>query len=660
MSLESQVRSLLDVVTFILERLSPSENFDENIFSDYFRKHHDIVDTRHAASCHPEAIIIPESTAFQDDIHNHEEMEAEPNNPDNEEILFRVGDVDIMKMLSKIKEPTPIYERQGQKGKNISHLKLQSKDENTMTTTEKAIIIEEMDAFDEDSETENNGAESDSDNDDIYHHGDNSIEDFEKESSKPIKEDLDSDEYIEEDLEFTKEGSDNKLQSEENRVLVDDEELEEESNSDDIYDCGDKSIEDFEKESPKPIEVKVVSATIVNRKDLDSVKFKDLESIEEEKMQSEEHGVLVGHGDFDNADFSDKSIENLTTTVSEDLKDQKVNFQEALNKIKIGKKLSRKKKNSTIIALTCCMCQENFKHKNLLIKHLKEQHNRMMCWNETCDFIADNMIEMMQHEKVHKKERFKCHICGREGLIAKLLLIHLKKKHLPNLSNDECPLCSFKGSWIERHIQMMHSQMECVCHICEKTMMGPGKLKIHIYQHHTMSKNFPCKTCKKVFTARKTLERHEEIHTVKEKTVPCDECDKKFLTIFLLDVHKKNCHKPKTLLCSKCDFVTNNIGKLKQHSVIHSEECPFQCHTCAKSFKTKEGLNTHEFYHTGIRKEECLVCGKKFKSRSNLRVHQRYHEGHYDAYCQPCDKKFAQEYNYKVHVEKNHAGDHLP
>ena len=656
MSLESQVRSLLDVVTFILERLSPSENFDENIFSDYFRKHHDIVDTRHAASCHPEAIIIPESAAFQDDIHNHEEMEAEPNNPDNEEILFRVGDVDIMKMLSKIKEPTPIYERQGQKGKNISHLKLQSKDENTMTTTEKAIIIEEMDAFDEDSETENNGAESDSDNDDIYHHGDNSIEDFEKESTTPIKEDLDSDEYVEEDLGFTKEGFDNKLQSEENRVLVDDEELEEESDSDDIYNCGDKSIEDFEKESPKPIEVKVVSATIVNRKeDLDSVEY-----TEEEKMHSEEHGVLVGHGDFHNADFSDKSIEILTTTVSEDLNDQKVNFQEALNKIKIGKKLSRKKKNSTIIAHTCCMCQEHFKHKNLLIKHLKEQHNRMMCWNETCDFIADNMIEMMQHEKVHKKERFKCHICGREGLIAKLLLIHLKKKHLPNLSNDECPLCSFKGSWIERHIQMMHSQMECVCHICDKTMMGPGKLKIHIYQHHTMSKNFPCKTCNKVFTARKTLERHEEIHTVKEKTVPCDECDKKFLTIFLLDVHKKNCHKPKTLLCSKCDFVTNNIGKLNQHSVIHSEERPFQCHTCAKSFKTKEGLNTHEFYHTGIRKEECLVCGKKFKSRSNLRVHQRYHEGHYDAYCQPCDKKFVQKYNYTVHVEKHHAGEHLP
>ena len=323
MSLESQVRSLLDVVTFILERLLPSEDFDENIFSDYFRKHHDIVDARHQTSCHPEAIIIPESVAFQDDIHNHEEMEhlvsiknsAEPKKLDNEEILFRVGDVDIMKMLSKIKEPTPIYERQGQNGKNVSHLKLQSKDENTMTTTEKAIIIEEMDAFDEYSETENNGAESDSDNDDnIYHHGDNSIEGFEKESTTPIKEDFNSDEYVEEDLGFTKEGFDNKLQSEKNRVLVDDEELEEESYSDYIYNCGEKSIEDFEKESPKPIEVKVVSATIVNRKeDLDSVEYN-----EEEKMQSEEHGVLVGHGDFDNAvrDFSDKSIEILTTTVT--------------------------------------------------------------------------------------------------------------------------------------------------------------------------------------------------------------------------------------------------------------------------------------------------------------------------------------------------------
>ena len=588
MSSESQVRSLLDVVTFILERLSPSETFDENIFSDYFRKHHDIVEARHHAPY--EAIIIPESDAFQDDINNHVEKDlAEPNKSGKE-------------------------------------------DENIMTT--KAIVIAEIDAFGDDD------LEEDSDNDD----DDLSIKDFDKGNTSSVrkepievkvvsativnkKEDCESvefeNEYFEEDLDFFEEGFEEKPSSLENELNLE-----------------------------KPIENQNKSSKIMMNKVV------GMES-REQKVQSEEE-VWEMHGDFDNTpkDFPHETLESLVSSVSEELKDGKVNCQEALSKIRTGKKLSRKKKSK--MEFTCSMCPENFMQKNLLKIHLEEQHSRVFCQNETCDFTADTLIEIMDHQKVHKMERFKCHICGKEGLMSKQLLIHLKKKHLPNLSNDECPLCSFKGSWIERHIQTMHSQMECVCHICDKTLMGPGKLKLHIYRQHTLGRNFPCKTCNKVCSTRQSLERHEGIHTVKEKSIPCDECDKKFLTILLLNEHKNNCHKPKKLLCSQCDFKTYKQSILKQHSVVHSEDRPFQCHTCAHSFKTKEVLRKHEFYHTGIRKEECLVCGKKFKNAASLKIHKKQHEGHYDAYCQPCDKKFVQEYNYKVHVEKHHAREYLP
>ena len=48
MSADHQVRSLLDVISFILERLSTSDaqSFDTDIFSGYFRKHCDLVDER--------------------------------------------------------------------------------------------------------------------------------------------------------------------------------------------------------------------------------------------------------------------------------------------------------------------------------------------------------------------------------------------------------------------------------------------------------------------------------------------------------------------------------------------------------------------------------------------------------------------------------------
>ena len=73
MSSETQVKSLLDVVSFILERLTTSEAFDANILSDYFRKHYDIVDVHKKSSFQTETIIIPESAALHDDINNHEE-----------------------------------------------------------------------------------------------------------------------------------------------------------------------------------------------------------------------------------------------------------------------------------------------------------------------------------------------------------------------------------------------------------------------------------------------------------------------------------------------------------------------------------------------------------------------------------------------------------
>ena len=114
MSSESQVKSLLDVVTFILEKLTASEGFDANILSDYFRKHHDIVDVHQKPSFQTETIVIPETAALQDDINNDEELEAfashkvlaKPTNIENDGIICRLGDVDIMKMPNMLKDPT--------------------------------------------------------------------------------------------------------------------------------------------------------------------------------------------------------------------------------------------------------------------------------------------------------------------------------------------------------------------------------------------------------------------------------------------------------------------------------------------------------------------------------------------------------------------------
>lgn len=306
---------------------------------------------------------------------------------------------------------------------------------------------------------------------------------------------------------------------------------------------------------------------------------------------------------------------------------------------------------------TCNMCSEMFTAKNLLCAHMKQRHNRITCASAfSCKFTAESMTEMMEHDKSHKREKFKCHFCGKDGLISSQFLNHLRKRHLPNLSNDECPLCSFRGSGLISHIQIMHSQMECLCHICDKKLMGPRNLTTHIYREHTIAKKFPCNTCNKTFSIQQHLERHKLVHTVSEKTIPCDECDKMFHTIFVLETHKRNCHAPKNYLCSQCDFATNNATKLKYHTTMHSDERPFQCDICAKRFKTEHTLKKHGITHTEERREECPVCSKKFKKKSALIVHKRFHEGIYEAYCQPCNKKFVQKYNYKVHVEKHHAG----
>uniref|UniRef100_A0A8D2M6N5 Zinc finger and BTB domain-containing protein 7C n=1 Tax=Zonotrichia albicollis TaxID=44394 RepID=A0A8D2M6N5_ZONAL len=112
----------------------------------------------------------------------------------------------------------------------------------------------------------------------------------------------------------------------------------------------------------------------------------------------------------------------------------------------------------------------------------------------------------------------------------------------------------------ERKIKPKASQQ---CPICNKVIMGAGKLPRHM-RTHTGEKPYMCNICEVRFTRQDKLKIHMRKHTG-ERPYLCIHCNAKF-------VHNYD---------------------LKNHMRIHTGIRPYQCEFCYKSFTRSDHLHRH-------------------------------------------------------------------
>nr|XP_034956633.1 zinc finger and BTB domain-containing protein 7C [Zootoca vivipara]XP_034956634.1 zinc finger and BTB domain-containing protein 7C [Zootoca vivipara]XP_034956635.1 zinc finger and BTB domain-containing protein 7C [Zootoca vivipara] len=120
----------------------------------------------------------------------------------------------------------------------------------------------------------------------------------------------------------------------------------------------------------------------------------------------------------------------------------------------------------------------------------------------------------------------------------------------------------------ERKIKPKASQQ---CPICNKIIMGAGKLPRHM-RTHTGEKPYMCNICEVRFTRQDKLKIHMRKHTG-ERPYLCIHCNAKF-------VHNYD---------------------LKNHMRIHTGIRPYQCKFCYKSFTRSDHLHRH------IKRQSCRI-----------------------------------------------------
>ena len=627
-SADHQVRSLLDVISFILESLSASEaqTFETEIFSEYFRKHFNLLDKK--------------NRDFQDSCSVAKTKELD----DAKDTAGKVNALHSI-LPQKVQSPLP----PSQVDQEVSS----SKDK-PMIITEKSLndsFICQLDmTVSPDSlspiplHKEKNKTSKDlpftgkiiifdpfADNGDLdeYDEDDEEVEEEEDKLKEGNEISCIDEEKSREDLVITSNDED------ENRRLA---------NIDIETTVEEEEEEEEEKESNEPLQITNQMTGIMKNKytveELGIGKKRKLNEIHQKdviKVQKDKIKVRLF------------SYQDLQTTAK-------------------------------VQPFQCSICETEFNLKSELSEHSRDNHEKLLCAHDgKCTFAAENQEGVDEHvDAVHKilniKETFQCPHCD-DNFTAQALVCHVKREHVPHLDFRTCPLCLKtvdrrnehtavleQSEWkLNYHIEKHHSKLvKQDCKVCGKKGFSTLRsFKIHLEKRHTgaIRKMLYCEICDKKLIDGEGYKRHMDAHNATGKIYPCGQCDKKYPTKAKRTQHVSAMHKGDNLLCTECDYRTKSKMAFERHLIKHLDERPFSCEHCDLRFKSKDTLRNHQLVHTGEKKHECSACGKKFKRVVHLRTHERIHQDKSEAYCNLCDKHFIQSYNYKLHVRKRHMNE---
>ncbi|XP_069124864.1 uncharacterized protein [Argopecten irradians] len=168
------------------------------------------------------------------------------------------------------------------------------------------------------------------------------------------------------------------------------------------------------------------------------------------------------------------------------------------------------------------------------------------------------------------------------------------------------------------------------CNICNQTIRGNVKFKIHLAKHNGQ-KPFHCEVCNKRFNNIKSRKLHMRKHSGITPYL-CNLCGKKFTLIGSLKAHIRIHEKGGNvkIACKICDRVFASKNRYDRHMQFKHPSTPpvFKCDECSKVFTTSRSLRRHTLsFHLNVKYHLCGVCGKSFFRKEYLTSHLAQHQG---------------------------------
>ena len=318
----------------------------------------------------------------------------------------------------------------------------------------------------------------------------------------------------------------------------------------------------------------------------------------------------------------------------------------------------------------CNSCDEKYKSKSNLNKHMREEHNRgdpyvckvngcdfrsfirnkyqnhmkahrngvkpFSCAHVGCDYTTYSKDKMKRHRTTHKIQ-YECNICHNKYMTEDAL-----KQHIEEHNNNDIK-CDFNGCHYrtlnkkEFEIHMNRHKgikpFQCTYDLCEKSYFDRKNLDIHINRVHKNNEHV-CEDCGKRFTQKYWFQFHKVIHLDdSQKPLVCGQPNCQFRTNSEshMKYHRREKHCDPRLACPlNCGKFFRNEQMIASHMVSHSDQRNFVCDVegCHKTYKTKNSLHMHLLSHKELTRFSCEWPGCEYKSniRNRLVRHQLIHK----------------------------------
>ena len=218
--------------------------------------------------------------------------------------------------------------------------------------------------------------------------------------------------------------------------------------------------------------------------------------------------------------------------------------------------------------LICTLCDNVFKSRLALVKHLEEKHQVYskrstiyVCVICKAKFESSKALSSHLHIEHQCQNEFPCSKCFEHFPSKTLVTVHMLENHEHNPLKD---------------VGLLNDKMKII--------------------REDLTKPFQCDICQKRFNYQRTLSIHiKQVHDTSNR-IKCDQCDFTAYAEYVLRKHVLMKHSEKTLFpCDKCSFASNSKTQLRKHMPVHGIKMQKDkhCTECSECFLTKRQLGEH-------------------------------------------------------------------
>ncbi|ELU11801.1 hypothetical protein CAPTEDRAFT_220354 [Capitella teleta] len=349
-----------------------------------------------------------------------------------------------------------------------------------------------------------------------------------------------------------------------------------------------------------------------------------------------------------------------------------------------SQKVTTPKSHTDKFSQLCVYCNQTFKTKTDLEKHMKTHVTPSNQKCNICDEIFPSASILAEHKLTHCKvvkgnicvvckvaikseEQFyshaqqhgfqgtnmQCVICRQT--LSSMLELQIHGRHHFSASFHTCCVCLKSFDCKDNLISKLnssgrayyvckpcyHGEVDYRCPTCNASLESKAALESHMLQHQRM---YQCIKCQQSFNSEQEIQMHVASHVMQEGNVhECFICSCHFESPAKLQCHliEHTFEGTSTMQCCVCSSVFTSASDIQSHAIEHGMSArQHACNLCSQRFFFSAELKNHVMGHTlkkspslttsqsqlPSHKFQCTECSKTFINQAALSSHLKVHE----------------------------------